>query len=78
MRLLGNLNWWAPAPLCRLHEKIGLSESSAIPPGASSVDVPSEKLLEQPVPGDVSPRSSPLAQEQICRVFEKFGAEGGA
>jgi len=54
MRLLGNLNWWAPAPLRRLHEKIGLSESSAIPPGVSSVDVPSEKLLEQPVPGDVS------------------------
>jgi uncharacterized membrane protein YdfJ with MMPL/SSD domain len=26
MALLGELNWWAPAPLRRLHERIGLSE----------------------------------------------------
>ncbi|BDT93017.1 MULTISPECIES: MMPL family transporter [Nocardia] len=26
MRLLGPLNWWAPAPLARLHAKIGLTE----------------------------------------------------
>ncbi|MEA2375736.1 MAG: putative drug exporter of the superfamily, partial [Thermoleophilaceae bacterium] len=26
MQLLGRLNWWAPAPLRRLHERIGLSE----------------------------------------------------
>ncbi|MBH0779095.1 MMPL family transporter [Nocardia bovistercoris] len=28
MRLLGPLNWWAPAPLARLHARIGLSEES--------------------------------------------------
>jgi RND superfamily putative drug exporter len=27
MRLAGELNWWAPAPLRRLHARIGLSES---------------------------------------------------
>jgi RND superfamily putative drug exporter len=27
MRLLGHWNWWAPAPLRRLHERIGLSEA---------------------------------------------------
>nr|WP_212763260.1 MMPL family transporter [Gordonia araii] len=27
MRLAGRANWWAPAPLRRLHEKIGLSEA---------------------------------------------------
>jgi RND superfamily putative drug exporter len=27
MRLAGRLNWWAPAPLRKLHDKIGLSES---------------------------------------------------
>ncbi|MFT4199177.1 MMPL family transporter [Gordonia sp. (in: high G+C Gram-positive bacteria)] len=27
MRLFGRGNWWAPAPLRRLHDKIGLSES---------------------------------------------------
>ena len=27
MELLGNWNWWAPAPLRRLHERIGLREA---------------------------------------------------
>jgi RND superfamily putative drug exporter len=27
MELLGKWNWWAPAPLRRLHERIGISES---------------------------------------------------
>jgi RND superfamily putative drug exporter len=27
MRLLGEWNWWAPRPLARLHERIGLSEA---------------------------------------------------
>ena len=29
MALLGKWNWWAPAPLRRLHERIGFSESDA-------------------------------------------------
>jgi RND superfamily putative drug exporter len=29
MRLLGEWNWWAPAPLARLHRRIGLEEGSA-------------------------------------------------
>jgi len=28
MRLLGDLNWWAPGPLARLQRRIGLSEST--------------------------------------------------
>ncbi|MFI7666245.1 MMPL family transporter [Nocardia sp. NPDC049526] len=31
MRLLGTANWWAPAPLARLHAKIGLSEGETAP-----------------------------------------------
>ncbi|HEX5927798.1 MAG TPA: MMPL family transporter [Solirubrobacterales bacterium] len=31
MELLGKWNWWAPAPLRRLHERIGISETS-VPP----------------------------------------------
>jgi RND superfamily putative drug exporter len=27
MRLAGRWNWWAPRPLARLHERVGLSES---------------------------------------------------
>jgi uncharacterized membrane protein YdfJ with MMPL/SSD domain len=29
MRLLGRLNWWAPAPLARLHQRFGLIEGPA-------------------------------------------------
>ena len=34
MHVLGRWNWWAPKPLARLHERIGISESSddLIPP----------------------------------------------
>jgi RND superfamily putative drug exporter len=28
MRVLGRLNWWAPKPLARLHDRIGLSETA--------------------------------------------------
>ncbi|MEV6432246.1 MMPL family transporter [Nocardia sp. NPDC051463] len=31
MRLMGTANWWAPAPLARLHAKIGLSEEAVVP-----------------------------------------------
>ena len=35
MHVLGRWNWWAPKPLARLHERIGISESTddLIPPG---------------------------------------------
>ncbi len=29
MELLGKWNWWAPAPLRRLHARFGLSEDAA-------------------------------------------------
>lgn len=29
MHILGRWNWWAPAPLTRLHRRIGISESAA-------------------------------------------------
>jgi putative drug exporter of the RND superfamily len=31
MRILGNANWWAPAPLRRLHDRFGLSEGGRAP-----------------------------------------------
>jgi uncharacterized membrane protein YdfJ with MMPL/SSD domain len=30
MRLLGRANWWAPAPLRRLHARIGLRDARAL------------------------------------------------
>jgi RND superfamily putative drug exporter len=32
MRLAGNANWWAPAPLRRLHDRFGISESATLVP----------------------------------------------
>jgi RND superfamily putative drug exporter len=37
MRLAGEANWWAPAPLRRLHERFGFSEASDLP-DAPTVD----------------------------------------
>jgi RND superfamily putative drug exporter len=34
MRLLGRANWWAPAPLRRLHDRIGFREPADLPPAA--------------------------------------------
>jgi RND superfamily putative drug exporter len=34
MHLLGRWNWWAPKPLARLHERIGISESADDQAGA--------------------------------------------
>jgi RND superfamily putative drug exporter len=31
MELLGDWNWWAPKPLRRLHERIGLSDTGPEP-----------------------------------------------
>ncbi|MFL6160774.1 MAG: MMPL family transporter [Jatrophihabitantaceae bacterium] len=40
MRLAGRWNWWAPAPLARLHRRFGLSEQAPEPPAAVPVLVP--------------------------------------
>ncbi len=34
MELLGSVNWWAPRPLRRLHERIGLREDAVRTAGA--------------------------------------------
>jgi RND superfamily putative drug exporter len=31
MHVLGRLNWWAPGPLVRLHQRFGVTESSVVP-----------------------------------------------
>jgi RND superfamily putative drug exporter len=31
MHMLGRWNWWAPKPLVKLHERIGISESADDP-----------------------------------------------
>jgi RND superfamily putative drug exporter len=34
MRVLGRWNWWSPKPLARLHDRIGISETSRLPGSA--------------------------------------------
>ena len=41
MKLAGNANWWAPAPLRRFHERFGVDEGEAqleAPPEREMVD----------------------------------------
>ena len=39
MRLMGPLNWWAPKPLARLHERFGLGEETEPRPAATEPPV---------------------------------------
>jgi RND superfamily putative drug exporter len=41
MRLLGARNWWAPAPLRRLHDRFGISEADVAPVARVAVGVDS-------------------------------------
>ncbi len=41
MELLGSVNWWAPAPLRRLHDRVGLRESPPAAPAPSAHPRPS-------------------------------------
>jgi putative drug exporter of the RND superfamily len=40
MRLLGELNWWAPAPLARLYQRLGLGHEGAVEPAPAPLPVP--------------------------------------
>jgi RND superfamily putative drug exporter len=45
MHLLGRWNWWAPRPLVRLHERIGISESG--PEGDDETTGPQGGLVDR-------------------------------
>ena len=56
MKLMGRWNWWAPAPLARLHDRIGLRErGDAGAPGISPVE-PSPPDPAPPRPHEPSSR----------------------
>jgi putative drug exporter of the RND superfamily len=44
MRLAGDANWWSPAFLRRLHDRIGLAEAPALPPGPAVACLEPESL----------------------------------
>ena len=47
MTLLGNANWWAPAPLRRLHQRFGLHEAPVLPVTRGDAEAPAEKAEER-------------------------------
>lgn len=49
MELLGEWNWWAPGPLRRLHDRIGISEGEPEPPAAPPAAPHSTPGLPSPV-----------------------------
>jgi uncharacterized membrane protein YdfJ with MMPL/SSD domain len=55
MKLLGEKNWWAPAPLRRFHERYGLHEapSAPIPASASNADSSETTVVTE---ADAEPR----------------------
>ena len=53
MTLLGPANWWAPGPLRRLHQRLGLHETPAHPAGPAA-----------PGPADPDPADVPVPSEQ--------------
>ncbi len=46
MHVLGRWNWWAPKPLVRLHERIGISESGEPRPAAAPSDAAETRKVE--------------------------------
>jgi RND superfamily putative drug exporter len=45
MTLLGRANWWAPAPLRRLHDRLGLTDEPTSPGPANGLIVPATPAL---------------------------------
>ena len=60
MRLMGGLNWWAPAPLHRLWERLGLGNLEGGPPEPEPVREPlpvEQKPVAKPAPVDAEART---------------------
>ncbi|WP_283843799.1 MMPL family transporter [Kitasatospora humi] len=52
MSLFGEFNWWAPAPLKRLHRRFGMSEHVALPPVEAGEAVAGAAVAGEPAPGE--------------------------
>ena len=57
MTLMGRANWWAPAPLRRLHERFGLVETANVTPGGTppSASRPTQAGAPEPAGTAASP-----------------------
>ncbi len=64
MRLMGNLNWYAPAPLARLYRRFGFREelpagSPGAPPTAPAALPPTPKSIKRPAKSAVAESADP-------------------
>lgn len=65
LRVAGELNWWAPAPLKRLHARIGLTEG----PRPAAIEVPMPQAYSMPGPCAVSWPVSSVVLDDTRRFF---------
>ena len=65
MRLAGEANWWAPAPLRRLHDRIGVHEDG------SGVTQPAEVRADSPE--KVADRQDPSPQREAALTNRRGG-----
>jgi RND superfamily putative drug exporter len=81
LRVAGELNWWAPAPLRWLHARIGLSEAPAepkFPPPAPRLDEEIQRLTPTIAPEpdtDRNPPPAPQRDEKTVRLAPKRAPE---
>ncbi|MDT5347319.1 MAG: putative drug exporter of the superfamily [Mycobacterium sp.] len=81
LRVAGDLNWWAPAPLKRLHARIGVSEAPSAATPEAAAETP--KLPAMPAAADARSQGSHPAEAPrpwlpiAGRPVERFPAAGG-
>ena len=63
MKLLGERNWWAPAPLRRFHQRFGLHEAPSPAPHATEADPTSARPPRTPSPSRGRARGSREADD---------------
>jgi RND superfamily putative drug exporter len=72
MHLMGRWNWWAPAPLVRLHQRIGVSESQLVPssdPSSSSSPGPPSQAGSASTPPPSHPGTSQFGSASDMRFM---------
>jgi putative drug exporter of the RND superfamily len=47
MRILGRANWWAPKPLARLHDRLGISEADTTKPSSAGLRKTDESAVSR-------------------------------
>jgi len=68
MTLLGKANWWAPAPLRRLHQRLGLHEAPALPVALAPDPAPSSAPLAASAADSPEPASEQARREEDLQL----------